>query len=62
MEPYAKFVEGLLKQVGLPDQRIILIASGESRADPLSFGMTPDMEGFDAPNILHNTGGASCTP
>ena len=49
MEPYAKFVEGLLKQVGLPDQRIILIASGESRADPLSFGMTPDMEGFDAP-------------
>ena len=42
MEPYAKFVEGLLKQLGLNDQRIILIASGEARSDPLAFGMTPD--------------------
>ena len=49
MEPYAKFVEGLLKQLGLNDQRVILIASGEARSDPLSFGMAPSMEWFDAP-------------
>ena len=48
MEPYAKFVEGLLKQLGLSDQRIILIASGETRSNPLAYGLTPSMEWFDS--------------